>query len=433
MFIELRIGPGDFRFRSVLNAVASNDLVRHGKVAKIPKLCLYEDAGVPEDEWPQLRKLVERVCNGHSTLPYVVDDYESKTTSTEGRVVAFRILPSIDLLSFRRELVESLGKEFASVKRWDQENKDPWFHITIGRNLSDADYGRLWEFLRNERVKIRRPLQQPLHVKKARPYHLLEALRVTIFDQEGAIDLEYDLVQRKALTREQALDWREWCKTLSAYRVDKGMQTRDHESVRKLPIRKSKPRTFFISDLHLDHSNIIRYTARPFCEDIDEMNQVLIQNWNNIVRDNDQIYFLGDLTFGRDHKPSSYWWPMLKGQKIFVKGNHDDDTVATVPFDKFSVWDEYEKETKYFTVTHDADERPDHLKKWVEENRAWVIHGDKHNNNVRDYPFIEGRRRTINVSCEILDYKPVNLRYILSLKLNRIDRMDTIRAPPIVH
>ncbi|HVB11888.1 MAG TPA: 2'-5' RNA ligase family protein [Nitrososphaerales archaeon] len=426
MLVELRVRPGDFRFRSVLNAVAANDLVRHGKVAKIPHLTLYGNAEVPERKWPELRKLLERVCNKHSTLPYLVDDYESKVRGTEGNVIAFRILPSPELLSFRRELVRALSKDFPSVQPWDHENNDPWFHITIGWDLSDDDLQRVWEFLSNEHSRRDGAKGQNLHIKKGRPYLPLDALRVTILDQGGRIDREYDLVRKKLFTREQALDWSEWRKTLKAYRVEKGIELKHSRLLGQLSRMRSNPKIFFISDLHLDHGNIISYTARPFCEDINEMNSVLIQNWNGTVGDNDKVYFLGDLTFGRDRKPSKYWWPKLKGQKIFVKGNHDDDSVGTIQFDKFSIRDEYEKETKCFAVAHDPNELPDDLRRWVEANRAWVIHGDKHNNNVRDYPFVEGEKRTINVSCELLDYKPVSLSYLLSLKLNKIGRIDTI-------
>ena len=41
-------------------------------------------------------------------------------------------------------------------------------------------------------------------------------------------------------------------------------------------------KTFFTSDTHFYHSNIIKYCNRPFA-DAQDMNETLIANWNNVV------------------------------------------------------------------------------------------------------------------------------------------------------
>ncbi|MBI2938456.1 MAG: 2'-5' RNA ligase family protein [Thaumarchaeota archaeon] len=431
LLIELRVRPGDFRFRSVLKAVAANRLVHHGKIAKVPHLSLYGNTYIPSKNLPELRRRVATVCSKYQTLPYLVDNYDSKLSGEEGNVIAFRIIPSPELLSFRRELVKALQRDFPSQKPWDQENKDFWFHITIGWKLSDSDLERVWEYLNRDHSKRNPTQEEPLHVRRVRPYLPLEALRVTMLGRGGRIDREYDLLQKKLLTRDKALDWHEGCKTYRAYRVKKEMELKGPSWFKQFTRKEKKLETYFISDLHLDHGNIIRYCARPFVgRDVSEMNRVLINNWNRTVGNTDKVYFLGDLTFGRDRKPSSYWWPRLKGEKYFVKGNHDDNSVAGISYDKISIWDEKEKETKYFAVVHEPNEMPDEIRKWVDTNNAWVIHGDKHNNNVRDYPFINGEKKTINVCVEVVDYKPVSLSFLLSLGINRIRRMDTIRSVP---
>lgn len=79
---------------------------------------------------------------------------------------------------------------------------------------------------------------------------------------------------------------------------------------------------FFTSDTHFCHANIIKLCGRPF-SDVEEMNEVLIKNWNNTVGPNDIIYHLGDFCFGG----SSAWHSIagrLNGRIHLIVGNHDE-------------------------------------------------------------------------------------------------------------
>ena len=88
--------------------------------------------------------------------------------------------------------------------------------------------------------------------------------------------------------------------------------------------RENSNSIYLISDLHLDHSNIIHYCARPFLSsNVNEMNSVLVENWNHVIRNSNTVYFLGDLTFGRGARPAEYWLSKLNGKIQFVRGNHE--------------------------------------------------------------------------------------------------------------
>lgn len=88
--------------------------------------------------------------------------------------------------------------------------------------------------------------------------------------------------------------------------------------------------TFFTSDTHFFHKNILKYTDRPF-KDVEEMNEALIDQWNRVVGPDDVIYHLGDVIFGgKDKIPLIL--PRLKGIKILVAGNHDNKNRLSTHF-----------------------------------------------------------------------------------------------------
>lgn len=82
---------------------------------------------------------------------------------------------------------------------------------------------------------------------------------------------------------------------------------------------------YIISDTHFGHENILSFidenqnVVRRF-SDVDEMDSLMIDNWNKIVKDEDIVYHLGDVYFGKGHKVL----PHLKGRKRLVLGNHDN-------------------------------------------------------------------------------------------------------------
>jgi len=52
---------------------------------------------------------------------------------------------------------------------------------------------------------------------------------------------------------------------------------------------------WFTADTHLGHENVIRYNPRPFSSTA-EMDEALIENWNQVVQPDDAVYHLGDFT-----------------------------------------------------------------------------------------------------------------------------------------
>ena len=78
---------------------------------------------------------------------------------------------------------------------------------------------------------------------------------------------------------------------------------------------------FVTADTHFNHENIIKYCDRPF-KDVHEMNEVIINNWNELVGKEDVVYHLGDYGFGTKEKLQEIF-NRLNGKKYLIMGNHD--------------------------------------------------------------------------------------------------------------
>lgn len=78
---------------------------------------------------------------------------------------------------------------------------------------------------------------------------------------------------------------------------------------------------WFTSDTHFGHTNIIKYSKRPF-QDVEEMNEHMIAEWNKRVQPNDDIFHLGDFAFMKPGPMQSLLY-RLQGKKHIIFGNHD--------------------------------------------------------------------------------------------------------------
>jgi len=200
----------------------------------------------------------------------------------------------------------------------------------------------------------------------------------------------------------------EYKKALRDFRVSSGQQLLG-------PAFEDGASVFLIGDLHLDHQNIIRYCARPFA-DVEEMNGVLLDNWNFTVKKTDKVYYLGDLAFGKSSRKPSYWKQLLNGGIEFIRGNHDRKLGGA----KESEVLEYGGE-RFFLCHY-----PKRPAGW----NGWLVHGHTHNNEMPSFPFINGETKTINVSAELIGYKPLSMKKLLALDINSIKRMDTLGSKP---
>ncbi len=84
--------------------------------------------------------------------------------------------------------------------------------------------------------------------------------------------------------------------------------------------------TWFTSDQHFGHTRIIEYVKRPF-DSVDQMDDIMIERWNERVKSEDIVYHLGDFTLS-NLKGFEYYMEKLNGNIFIVPGGHDSRWLA---------------------------------------------------------------------------------------------------------
>lgn len=161
---------------------------------------------------------------------------------------------------------------------------------------------------------------------------------------------------------------------------------------------------WFISDTHFFHANILKFVddkghrIRPF-NSLEEMHETMVERWNGLIKDNDFVYHLGDVTF-QYHRPFQELMYRLKGDKRLIVGNHDKlkQEGLLKHFSKVMFWHGFKEED--FTATHFpmllGSLRDGHFN----------VHGHIHQSHMEDLHYI-------NVSVEVRNYFPVNIDTIV--------------------
>ncbi|MES2426218.1 MAG: phosphoesterase [Bacteroidota bacterium] len=78
---------------------------------------------------------------------------------------------------------------------------------------------------------------------------------------------------------------------------------------------------WFTSDHHFGHNNIIAHAKRPF-NNVEEMDDIMIQRWNEKVNNIDSVYYLGDLGLNKPDELKAIL-KRLNGNIYLITGNHD--------------------------------------------------------------------------------------------------------------
>lgn len=166
----------------------------------------------------------------------------------------------------------------------------------------------------------------------------------------------------------------------------------------------------YISDLHFGHSNIIKFDHRPF-SDVEEMDRMLINFWNNRVQPEDNVYIIGDFCY-RNGRAEEWYLRQLKGHKHLVIGNHDKNLLknekAIAYFESVDKIMLVKEEDKHIVLCHYP------LATWYrKEYGSWHIYGHIHKNKDDVYEFMMRHERALNAGCMINNYAPASLNELI--------------------
>lgn len=159
-------------------------------------------------------------------------------------------------------------------------------------------------------------------------------------------------------------------------------------------------RKLYISDTHLMHERLLEMQPRRF-SNIDEHDEHIIRNWNSVVRDEDEVYHLGDFSMqlGRQADKVRWYFSRLKGKKHLIIGNHDVDedgnlhpTLAGLDWAEPPQWMKFTKDGgRKLVLCHYA------LREWQGFHKGAIhFYGHSHGN-------LPAQGRSRDVGCDMPD------------------------------
>ena len=198
-----------------------------------------------------------------------------------------------------------------------------------------------------------------------------------------------------------------------------------------------KRKTWWLSDPHFYHANVIKYEKRPF-KNVHEMNDTIIDNINKKVSPNDTLIITGDFCFGNKKQWRSICSRINCHNLILVQGNHDKNVtkecfvavvtrmhmqiagqtviVSHYPF-RWPWWKRlFKKPLRY-------EERRIH-----DNGTYFLIHGHVHGNGVVPPHDAGPDERAIHVGVDQWNFEPVSMKTIETLICRRVSKIRDQRA-----
>lgn len=179
--------------------------------------------------------------------------------------------------------------------------------------------------------------------------------------------------------------------------------------------------TWFTSDWHLWHDNIIKYSKRPF-KNVEEMNDAIINTFYSKVKNGDILYFVGDFAFSNKSKIEKITETIRELTEYatihFILGNHD--YVLREVFEKYCASVSPLKVVKIDDHKISLCHFPMHSFSGSHHNQ-WHVYGHHHRNTNNE---IAGKR--YNVTLDANNYQIISFDELKQIMNSRGNNWDYI-------
>ncbi len=195
---------------------------------------------------------------------------------------------------------------------------------------------------------------------------------------------------------------------------------------------------YYISDLHLGHSNIISLCERPF-QSIEDMDEAFINAWNLKVRKKaDTVYIVGDLVW--EKADALKYVERLNGRKVLIIGNHDKKWLAkqdyTKYFEQIVPYLEIKSNNVDITLCHYPMLEWNGSRKLGSKKLGYHIYGHIHNRYSYIYRTLFMMPHALNAGVDINGFEPVtfseliknNETYKLSKLTSMVDKAEFLAS-----
>jgi calcineurin-like phosphoesterase family protein len=154
---------------------------------------------------------------------------------------------------------------------------------------------------------------------------------------------------------------------------------------------------FFTADTHFGHAGALRLYRRPFAS-VAEMDAAMIERWNAVVGDSDEIWHLGDFSKHLALADVAERLSRLRGRKHLITGNNDPPAVAALPdWASVQTYAEILVEDTRLVLCHYA------FRTWNGMGKgALDLHGHSHGR-------LKPQTRQVDVGVDVWDFRPVTV------------------------
>lgn len=155
---------------------------------------------------------------------------------------------------------------------------------------------------------------------------------------------------------------------------------------------------YFISDLHFDHKNILKFERVEF-KTIEDHNEFIVASINSVVTKLDTLYILGDI--GDDLGLIK----RINGRKILIMGNHDRKSK--------DLYKEYFDEVYNHPLYINRRVILSHIPVPVTSGTL-NVHGHLHGS------YLDSNNH-FNVSAMLINYRPVSSK-VIDIKMSKLEK-----------